>query len=111
MRIPAPADCSVELRDVWFKYAGSTSPFVLKGISTEIPQGKVTAVVGESGSGKSTLAKILLGLYEPFAGSLMLRRHRQCHSRHGAVDEALRGRDAGRNGLLGKYYLEYSTFR
>ena len=29
----------------------------------------------------------------------------------GAVDEALRGRDAGRNGLLGKYYLEYSTFR
>ena len=66
-----PADCSVELRDVWFKYAGSTSPFVLKGISTEIPQGKVTAVVGESGSGKSTLAKILLGLYEPFAGSLM----------------------------------------
>ncbi len=52
-----PADCSVELRDVWFKYAGSTSPFVLKGISTEIPQGKVTAVVGESGSGKSTLAK------------------------------------------------------
>lgn len=67
-----PADSSIELRDVWFKYAGSSSPFVLKGISAEIPQGKVTAVVGESGSGKSTLAKVLLGLYEPTAGKMML---------------------------------------
>lgn len=64
-----------ELRGVWFKYAGTYSPFVLQDINLLIERGKVTAFVGESGCGKSTLIKLLLGFYIPQKGELLLGGH------------------------------------
>lgn len=58
------------IENVSFQYAGPNSPFVLKDISLQIPQGKVTAIVGTSGSGKTTLLKLLLKFYEPVAGRI-----------------------------------------
>lgn len=60
----------IRLHDVWFKYPGTTSPYILSGVTIHIPHHKITAIVGESGSGKSTLLKLLLGFYPPTQGRI-----------------------------------------
>ena len=59
-------------RNVWFKYAGSSAPFVIKDFSLEIKEGETVALVGESGCGKSTLIKLMLGFYPPSKGEILL---------------------------------------
>ncbi len=59
------------LRNVSFQYTPN-SPFVLKQIHLKIHEGKTTAIVGESGSGKSTLLKLLLRLYQPSFGDILI---------------------------------------
>ncbi|WP_343504097.1 ATP-binding cassette domain-containing protein [Alloyangia pacifica] len=44
---------------------------VLKGLSFDIPAGKITGIVGESGSGKSTAGRVLVRLLEPDSGSVL----------------------------------------
>ena len=67
-----PAQKSIGLDNVSFRYGSSSSALVLKNISFVIPEGKVTAIVGASGSGKTTLLKLLLKYYEPVQGHVML---------------------------------------
>lgn len=45
---------------------------VLSGFDLAIPQGQFTALVGPSGSGKSTLVNLVLRLYEPWSGRILL---------------------------------------
>jgi ATP-binding cassette subfamily B protein len=59
----------LRLHDVAFRYPGRQD-FALKGLSLVIPVGARVAFVGPSGSGKSTAARVLLGLFEPTAGSV-----------------------------------------
>lgn len=61
----------LELRQVHFHYGGPEAPAILSGIDLELVPGRTLAVVGRSGSGKTTLAKILAGLLEPVAGTLL----------------------------------------
>lgn len=69
--IELPDDRSLHLSNLIFQYSPN-APLVLKGIHLVIPQGKVTAIVGDSGSGKSTLLKLLLRLYKPSYGEIMM---------------------------------------
>lgn len=62
---------SLVIRNLSFQYTPN-SPFVLKQINLIIPEGKITAIVGGSGSGKSTLLKLLLRLYHPSYGDIMI---------------------------------------
>ncbi len=62
---------SLNIRNLSFQYTPN-SPFVLKQIHLVIPEGKITAIVGGSGSGKSTLLKLLLRLYQPSFGDIMI---------------------------------------
>ncbi len=62
----------VELRDVGFQYGGPEAPHILKGIDLEFPRGKTIAIVGRSGSGKTTLIKLVAGLIEPTAGTILI---------------------------------------
>ncbi|MGE5365035.1 MAG: ABC transporter ATP-binding protein [Bacteroidota bacterium] len=45
---------------------------VLKGITLEIPRGRITVIVGASGAGKSTLLHILSGLDHPDSGTVVI---------------------------------------
>jgi ATP-binding cassette subfamily B protein/subfamily B ATP-binding cassette protein MsbA len=45
---------------------------VLRDIDLVLPRGKVTALVGQSGAGKSSLADLLVGLYEPSRGQILV---------------------------------------
>lgn len=42
----------------------------LKGISLDIPKGKIVGLLGPNGSGKSTMIKLLNGLLQPDEGSI-----------------------------------------
>lgn len=66
---------SIQFENVWFKYAGGSSPFVIRDFSLTVEKGKVTALVGESGCGKSTLIKLMLGFYIPQKGEITLSGH------------------------------------
>lgn len=68
-KMDIPENPTFELKDVHFRYTGSSEE-VLKGINMTIPANKVTAIVGSSGSGKTTLMKMLLKFYEPSEGEI-----------------------------------------
>jgi ATP-binding cassette, subfamily B, bacterial CvaB/MchF/RaxB len=61
----------IELRDVWFRY-GANEADVLKGINLTIAAGEMVAFVGPSGGGKTTLVKIMMGLFTPTRGEVLI---------------------------------------
>lgn len=44
---------------------------VLKGISLQIPKGKITSIIGANGAGKSTLLRTVFGLIKPTRGKVL----------------------------------------
>lgn len=66
-----PLRGNVAFEDVSFRYQANGPP-VLHGVSIAIREGQTVAIVGRSGAGKSTLASLLLGLYEPEGGRILL---------------------------------------
>ncbi|KAK6373542.1 hypothetical protein LTS17_008034 [Exophiala oligosperma] len=64
-----------KLENVSFRYPSRPEQEVLKNVSLEFPAGQKTAIVGFSGSGKSTIASLLLRLYDPVEGSVVLDGH------------------------------------
>lgn len=60
----------IRFDNVYFRYGGRETPYVLENISFEADAGQMVAVVGPSGSGKSTLAKLLVGFYPPNDGQI-----------------------------------------
>lgn len=66
--LPAAA---VRFDSVTFRYPSANAP-TLEAISFTVQPGEVIALVGENGAGKSTLVKLLLGLYQPEAGRVLV---------------------------------------
>ena len=66
----APGPGKVEFKDVHFSYNADHE--VLSGLSLTIKPGHVVGLVGSSGAGKTTTADLLLRLYEPESGMILI---------------------------------------
>jgi ATP-binding cassette subfamily B protein len=62
---------TVAFEDVRFAYPGGRRP-AHDGVTFDVKPGERVAIVGASGSGKSTVAKLLLRLYDPQAGRILI---------------------------------------
>ena len=61
----------IEFENVWYQYTNIYS-FVLKNVSIKLERGKSYALVGLNGSGKTTFIKLLLRLYDPQRGKILI---------------------------------------
>ena len=64
-------DDSITLREISFRYPGASRP-VLDEFSLSIAKNSSLGVIGPTGSGKSTFVDLLLGLYQPTAGEILI---------------------------------------
>ncbi|XAR64699.1 Peptide-transporting ATPase [Bertholletia excelsa] len=64
----------VKFCDISFKY-GDDMPLLLNGLDLHIKAGETVALVGPSGGGKTTLVKLLLRLYDPLYGCILIDNH------------------------------------
>ncbi|RKQ33483.1 ABC transporter ATP-binding protein [Oceanobacillus halophilus] len=62
---------SIKLNEVSFRYPNQKK-YSVKGVSLTIPIGQSVAFIGESGAGKTTLVDIILGLFKPETGSILI---------------------------------------
>ena len=70
--IPAPdIKGHVQFKDVIFNYPEQDNP-ALRGVSFTIEPGEKIGVIGAVGSGKTTLERLLINLYEPTSGSVLI---------------------------------------
>ncbi len=60
----------IEFSDVSFSYNGNER--VLEGLSFKIKKGEKVAIVGRSGEGKSTIVRLILKLYQPMDGKILI---------------------------------------
>ncbi|CAI0463297.1 unnamed protein product [Linum tenue] len=63
---------SIEFENISFHYPSRESVQVLQHVNLTVHPGEVIAIVGLSGSGKSTLVNLLLRLYEPTTGQILI---------------------------------------
>jgi ATP-binding cassette, subfamily C, bacterial LapB len=62
---------AIEFRDVTFSYPGQETAAV-SNVSFRIAPGERVALIGRIGSGKTTIEKLVLGLYPPTSGSILI---------------------------------------
>src|SRR5713226_631676 len=70
---PAPEQIrqGIMFEQVSFTYPGQTTP-VLRDVSFRLLPGECMALVGHNGAGKTTMVKLLLRLYDPTSGQILL---------------------------------------
>ena len=57
----------LKVQDLFVAYGGIEA---LKGISLEVPEGKIVTLIGANGAGKSTLLRTIVGLVKPKSGTI-----------------------------------------
>lgn len=62
---------SIILKDISFRYPNQKD-FSVRDVSLKIPIGQSVAFIGESGAGKTTLVDIILGLFHPENGEILI---------------------------------------
>jgi ATP-binding cassette, subfamily B, bacterial CvaB/MchF/RaxB len=65
------APLNIELQQVSFSYSPNL-PLTIENLNLTIRAGESVAIIGRSGAGKTTLLKIILGLYEPTQGQILI---------------------------------------
>ena len=62
---------AIDFRNVSFSYPGQSAPS-LHNLNFKIKPGEKIAILGRIGSGKTTLEKLILGLYQPTEGAVLV---------------------------------------
>jgi ATP-binding cassette subfamily B protein len=70
MEVDMLEDPKIEFQNVAFKYESSEN--VIDDISFTIEKNEMVALVGPSGAGKSTIVNLILKLYDPVSGTILL---------------------------------------
>lgn len=70
-RLPLPEGRRIEFVDVGYRYEGAEK-WALRHVSLILEPGMKLSVAGENGSGKTTFIKLLLRLYDPTEGVILL---------------------------------------
>ena len=70
-KIESTVPC-VQFEDVTFTYDHTADHAVLKNLNFSIAKGEQVTLSGRTGAGKSTIFKLLLGLYEPQHGQILI---------------------------------------
>ncbi|WP_143288252.1 peptidase domain-containing ABC transporter, partial [Calothrix rhizosoleniae] len=65
----------IQFQNVTFRYHPESKTNVLENLNFEIQPEQMVALVGRSGSGKTTLSKLILGLYPPTDGKVLIDGH------------------------------------
>lgn len=71
MKPPIPASFDIEFQNVSFKY-GTSEKFALQNVNVKFNSKERIAIIGENGAGKSTFVKLLMRLYEPTEGKILI---------------------------------------
>jgi ATP-binding cassette, subfamily B, bacterial len=71
LKAPRPILRGFEFRNVSFTYPGRMQP-VFTDLNFRIEPGERVALIGENGRGKTTIVKLLVRLYEPTEGTILL---------------------------------------
>ncbi|GGD76059.1 ABC transporter ATP-binding protein [Paenibacillus nasutitermitis] len=69
---PFTIEEGITCHEVSFRYEGDKTGYALRNINFHIPANSTTAFVGKSGAGKSTLIDILIGLFQPESGQIVI---------------------------------------
>ncbi|KAH0554353.1 ATP-binding cassette sub-family B member 10, mitochondrial-like [Cotesia glomerata] len=73
--LDSPLTGDIKFDNIYFKYPTRDDCWILNNFSLNLSAGSVNAIVGPSGSGKSTVALLLLRLYDPNSGDILLDNH------------------------------------
>lgn len=65
----------IKFENVTFRYHPEGDVNILENLTFEIQPGQMVAIVGRSGSGKTTISKLVLGLYPPTDGRILIDGH------------------------------------
>jgi ABC-type multidrug transport system fused ATPase/permease subunit len=63
---------SIEFKNVSFQYPGQSDRLVIQNLSLKIIKGQNLAIVGLNGAGKTTFLKLLIRVYDPTIGEILL---------------------------------------
>jgi len=63
---------NVEFRNVFFDYEKDKNEPLLKNICFSVEQGETVGIIGKTGSGKTTLLNLIVGLYTPLKGEVLI---------------------------------------
>jgi len=69
----------IKVNDVSFSYEG-IDKIILDQVSFKLEAGSTTGIIGVSGSGKSTLINIIVGLFHPTSGEILIDEEFNIHS-------------------------------
>lgn len=64
---------TIEFKDISFSYQHSKS--ILNGLNFKINQGEMVGLIGPSGAGKTTIVDLMLRLFEPTRGNILVDGH------------------------------------